>query len=834
MADAALATNATNTSNATTKRTILVLAANPHHDLRLDLEVKKIDESLHNSNHRDEFQLEQNWATSIDNLRSALLRYNPQIVHFCGHGKGDEGLVLEDQNSRAQLISTDSLASLFALLKDQVECVVLNACYSEIQAQAIAQHIPYVLGMKKAIGDKAAIEFSKSFYQALGAGRRIDFAFDWGVDALKSHEISEDLTPILKQSKNRSMDLDSDYQDPASPNPQVKEKLDGYDQWLSFELSLEENENSNQKQLSITDDNNKQTRITLNDLPGEYSSYAQWQEISQALLSGVSDQGNTTQKLRLRIMTNNQSLARLPWHCLPHPDTQKPVLDQGWAIEISPVQRRYHPGFNKRSYSQPLLIIPSNYEHGIAADKHYAQVQSFLSGSLDIYGPIPRITTPKAIKRELELHEPDLIYVYACIEDNRIILDADNDGLNTITLQQLGEWIENLTTSINPLVILSLIAKQSIQQYPVTLINNSRLLWILSTQRDDRIADLEKQIFAVIEPLPQNGDISQLINQQSRHLPLGMQSLLWLNGKTPYLSTDPSEKRRQQQFRAALLKVMLGRDDLKDQLYGGISKRLGTSKQLIFAVTGTSQACPFDVPAQIQQRLQWANDRNLPVIPYYFHIRLPTSSTENDTKNDTKNNLNNMLNLFDKVIKDGILHGSPNIDDIFYQKLEEQGLLQQECCFMINWYFNVSEQQQNRLQLWLQIWSDLICEYFANTTPEKSILVHALCLESPKEELTNKIHKIAYQVLREKAQPPQRCSKQNIIIKHPLGILEPEEISDFFAENKNWFIGLKLDEFKVDAYALAQWVCDKTQGEFEDTVTLLWKQYQSDYKDFLT
>jgi hypothetical protein len=48
--------------------------------------------------------------------------------------------------------------------------LILNACFSEVQADAISQHIKYVIGMNKAIGDTAAIEFSIGFYDALGAG----------------------------------------------------------------------------------------------------------------------------------------------------------------------------------------------------------------------------------------------------------------------------------------------------------------------------------------------------------------------------------------------------------------------------------------------------------------------------------------------------------------------------------------------------------------------------------------------------------------------------------------------------------------------------------------
>ena len=56
------------------------------------------------------------------------------------------------------------------MLRDNIRCVVLNACYSEAQAQAIAEAIDCVVGMTSAVGDDAAIEFATAFYRALGYG----------------------------------------------------------------------------------------------------------------------------------------------------------------------------------------------------------------------------------------------------------------------------------------------------------------------------------------------------------------------------------------------------------------------------------------------------------------------------------------------------------------------------------------------------------------------------------------------------------------------------------------------------------------------------------------
>lgn len=205
-----------------TKKIILVLAANPKGTpaLRLEEEVRSLQMGLERSRYRDRFLLKQRWAVTARDMRRALLDDQPQIVHFSGHGVGTEdsdpqefsarkatvvtdstvepeGLMLEDEIGQPKLVSGEALSSLFALFSNQVECVVLNACYSEVQARAIAQHIPYAVGMRRAIGNEAAIEFATGFYDALLAGRSVEFAHKLGCSAIQMAGIPEHLTPKL-------------------------------------------------------------------------------------------------------------------------------------------------------------------------------------------------------------------------------------------------------------------------------------------------------------------------------------------------------------------------------------------------------------------------------------------------------------------------------------------------------------------------------------------------------------------------------------------------------------------------------------------------------------
>ena len=181
-------------------RKILVLAANPQDTslLRLDAEVRKIRESLKRSAQRAEFEVVAQGAVTTEDLRRALLEYEPHIVHFSGHGTGESGLVLDDGRGKQKLVSSRALAGLFKQFPS-IECVVLNACYSTVQAKELMKHVPYVVGMNQAIGDQAAIEFATGFYDGLGYGRSYPQAYELGLSAIDLENLPDTLTPVLLQ-----------------------------------------------------------------------------------------------------------------------------------------------------------------------------------------------------------------------------------------------------------------------------------------------------------------------------------------------------------------------------------------------------------------------------------------------------------------------------------------------------------------------------------------------------------------------------------------------------------------------------------------------------------
>lgn len=250
---------------------ILLVAANPKGEtrLRLDIEFREIKQALLQAPLRNEFTIETREALRTEDFRRGLLR-KPRVVHFCGHGKEkrtfsavnhltntqkdtqerlvaklpedrdpkaveqddrEEGLIFEDQNGNAKLISTEALSELFELCQGYVECVVLNSCFSLKQAEAIGQHIPYVIGMGREIGDQAAIDFSKGFYDALFAGRSTDDAFGFGRNAIRLNEdrdrIAEYGTPVLIKNENIILQnkIRKNAARVASNNPQTQSTI---------------------------------------------------------------------------------------------------------------------------------------------------------------------------------------------------------------------------------------------------------------------------------------------------------------------------------------------------------------------------------------------------------------------------------------------------------------------------------------------------------------------------------------------------------------------------------------------------------------------------------
>jgi hypothetical protein len=156
------------------KHTILFLAANPTgtSELALGKGARAIQGELERSGYRDCFELETRWAAQPLDLLRELRKLKPTVVHFSGHGglspispgaagrtpsrdviasagpydnEPQRGLFFQGPDGRAQVVTAQALHDTFGAAGSSVKLVVLSACYSDVQAEALRAHVDCIV-----------------------------------------------------------------------------------------------------------------------------------------------------------------------------------------------------------------------------------------------------------------------------------------------------------------------------------------------------------------------------------------------------------------------------------------------------------------------------------------------------------------------------------------------------------------------------------------------------------------------------------------------------------------------------------------------------------------
>ncbi|MEO7734153.1 MAG: CHAT domain-containing protein [Kofleriaceae bacterium] len=197
---------------------ILFLAANPSgtSELSLDHECSAVELELRLTAHGEDFDFRSKWAVSVDELGRHLMQFQPAIIHFSGHGacgtsaplpprssvtsrdvaasgNGEVcGIVLHNESHGSQLVSARGLAMMIKSVGSSVRLVVLNACYSDTQAEALRTTVDCVIGMTGPISDTAARSFAVAFYRALGHQRSVGHAVEHAVATLAAKQFPDE------------------------------------------------------------------------------------------------------------------------------------------------------------------------------------------------------------------------------------------------------------------------------------------------------------------------------------------------------------------------------------------------------------------------------------------------------------------------------------------------------------------------------------------------------------------------------------------------------------------------------------------------------------------
>jgi hypothetical protein len=180
---------------------VLFLAADPFRNgarLELGEEMRAIEHAIQQGSARDSLEFVSHFATRSGDLQYALLKHEPQIVHFSGHGDRGGMLYLGDEHGGRREVDKAALGKLFGALKGEVRVVVLNGCHTLPVAAVLSRIVDYAIGTRDRISDETAIRFSEAFYSALAFGRDVRQAFELAVSQLQVDGSREADVPVLR------------------------------------------------------------------------------------------------------------------------------------------------------------------------------------------------------------------------------------------------------------------------------------------------------------------------------------------------------------------------------------------------------------------------------------------------------------------------------------------------------------------------------------------------------------------------------------------------------------------------------------------------------------
>jgi hypothetical protein len=171
---------------------ILGVVINPRDQETLDVmrEKQRLEETVEPLRTKNLVTLTWLEGPTWQHLQRALRRGPWHVFHFIGHGgfdqHADQGFIaLADEFGDTQRLTATQLGRLLADHRT-LRLVLLNSCegargsqgdiFSSTAAILMQRGLPAVLAMQREITDRAAIEFTRTFYEALADGFSVDAA----------------------------------------------------------------------------------------------------------------------------------------------------------------------------------------------------------------------------------------------------------------------------------------------------------------------------------------------------------------------------------------------------------------------------------------------------------------------------------------------------------------------------------------------------------------------------------------------------------------------------------------------------------------------------------
>ncbi len=170
-------------------------AAYVGHRLRLEEELRAIDDALKRSRRRDLYEPHICPAVTFTQVLHELDDHEPTFVHFSGHGDPSGELILKGERSEELFVPPARIAELLEVLPKRPTLVTFATCHSRALAEAAARHADFAIGFEGALDDESAPLFSATLYERLASREPVDVerAFRLAVVACRAegHETVE-------------------------------------------------------------------------------------------------------------------------------------------------------------------------------------------------------------------------------------------------------------------------------------------------------------------------------------------------------------------------------------------------------------------------------------------------------------------------------------------------------------------------------------------------------------------------------------------------------------------------------------------------------------------
>jgi CHAT domain len=183
------------------KLRIAFLATNPDPDasLRTDVECRDVKHAVRSTANGQSIKVELFPAATLEDLIDALNEFEPQVVHFSGHG-GNGTVVFDKQNydtGGGMVLDFALVAKVIKSARTPPELLVLSACDTTTGAEQFLSTVSAVVAMSDEIDDPAACYFSARFYKSIASGATLQSALEQGKLVLEAGGFQDAELPTL-------------------------------------------------------------------------------------------------------------------------------------------------------------------------------------------------------------------------------------------------------------------------------------------------------------------------------------------------------------------------------------------------------------------------------------------------------------------------------------------------------------------------------------------------------------------------------------------------------------------------------------------------------------